>query len=657
MKLFFPPATLTRFGIFLLLLAVSAASAGILTGSTGSHDPSRMINCSGTYYIYSTGGGMMHSTDRLNWSSGTSPFSSFPGSRPPSMKAFIPYDEGIWAPDVIFYNDQYYLYYAISSTNTGSANVCAIGLITSPTLNTSASNYKWTDQGVVVSTPANVPNTDTGAIDPCPFMDASNNLWLSFGSGYTQNASTPTIFLSRLDNITGLRSSADTNFYAIEPGHIEASYNYYHNGYYYAFWNSGGCCSGSNSTYTIHMARSPTITGPYVDKNGNANSSSTFLSSTVVKNSVNGNEHGPGQIGILSEGGIDRCTYHYYPDTGGSVVGEETILWGADGWPSCGTDLAPGTYKVSSLNNGLVMGVYQAGTANGTALDQETYTGSSYQQWAVAYTTNGSAADGYYSLTSAGSGQVVDLYQSKTSNGTLIDQWPWNNANNQRWFVEQTSEGYYRMVSKVSQSVIDVTNLSDASGTWLEEMVWSNTVNQQWIFGTTSGTPPATPPGLKAAAGSGQVLLSWNAVSGAIQYDLKRGMTSGGPYPASLGTATAATFTDNAVTNHWTYYYVVSAVNASGVSGKSLPASATPGGLLPAPIIGGSSFSGGNFILTGTGGLAGATYYVLASTNLAVSTTNWTRLLTNQFDDSGNFNFTNAIPPDAPQNFYLLQLP
>ena len=290
MMLSYKAAMRTRLGIFLLLLAVSSASAGILTGSTGSHDPSRMINCGGTYYIYSTGGGMMHSTDRLNWSAGTSPFSSFSGSRPPSMKAFIPSDQGIWAPDVIFYNNQYYLYYAIASTN---GLTCAIGLITSPTLNTSASNYKWTDDGVVVSTPANVPNTDTGAIDPCPFLDSSNNLWLSWGSGYSQSASTPTIFLSRLDNTTGLRSSADTNFYAIESGHIEASYIYYHNGYYYAFWNSGGCCSGSNSTYTVHMARSPTVTGPYVDKNGVANSSTTFLSSTVVKNSVNGNEHWP----------------------------------------------------------------------------------------------------------------------------------------------------------------------------------------------------------------------------------------------------------------------------------------------------------------------------------------------------------------------------
>jgi len=48
---------------------------------------------------------------------------------------------------------------------------------------------------------------------------------------------------------------------------------------------------------------------------------------------------------------------------------------------------------------------------------------------------------------------------------------------------------------------------------------------------------------------------------------------------------------------------------------------------------------------------------VLATTNLDLPVTNWTRVLTNQFDGSGNFNFTNTVSPTAPQSFYMLQLP
>lgn len=67
--------------------------------------------------------------------------------------------------------------------------------------------------------------------------------------------------------------------------------------------------------------------------------------------------------------------------------------------------------------------------------------------------------------------------------------------------------------------------------------------------------------------------------------------------------------------------------------------------------------SGGNLVLSGTGGVTNGNYYVLTSTNLAAPLTNWTRLVTNQFDGSGNFNFTNAMNTNSPQSFYLLQLP
>jgi hypothetical protein len=60
-------------------------------------------------------------------------------------------------------------------------------------------------------------------------------------------------------------------------------------------------------------------------------------------------------------------------------------------------------------------------------------------------------------------------------------------------------------------------------------------------------------------------------------------------------------------------------------------------------------------VMSGSGGTPNATFYLLASTNLTMPLASWTRVLTNQFDSSGNFNFTNAIGTNA-QSFYLLQL-
>jgi hypothetical protein len=67
--------------------------------------------------------------------------------------------------------------------------------------------------------------------------------------------------------------------------------------------------------------------------------------------------------------------------------------------------------------------------------------------------------------------------------------------------------------------------------------------------------------------------------------------------------------------------------------------------------------SGGGFILSGAGGVTNGTYYVLISTNLLLPLTNWTSIATNQFDSEGDFIFTNTAQTNAPQLFYLLQLP
>ena len=91
-------------------------------------------------------------------------------------------------------------------------------------------------------------------------------------------------------------------------------------------------------------------------------------------------------------------------------------------------------------------------------------------------------------------------------------------------------------------------------------------------------------------------------------------------------------------------------LNTSGVISVVSTAPPNP------PVFGLISISANNFIFSGTGGVANANFYLLGSTNLSTPVSNWTRLLTNQFDNSGDFNFTNAINSNTAQSFYLLQL-
>ena len=93
--------------------------------------------------------------------------------------------------------------------------------------------------------------------------------------------------------------------------------------------------------------------------------------------------------------------------------------------------------------------------------------------------------------------------------------------------------------------------------------------------GGGGGNAPATPTGLTATPGNLQVVLNWNASTGATSYNVSRSTTSGGPY-TKLASPAATAFTDATVSNGTTYYYVVAAVNAYGASTNTAQVSATP---------------------------------------------------------------------------------
>jgi arabinan endo-1,5-alpha-L-arabinosidase len=304
----------SRLTALLVVVATATTAHAQTSGANGSHDPSRMIESDARVYLYSTGGGAKSSADGLVWKDEPTPSWN---------RSLVPNNQGIWAPDGLYLNGQYLLYGSMWAADKSSALV----LLTSPTLDPSSPNYHWTDRGVVVAGPAGVTHS---VIDPAPIVDAQGNLWVSWGGGYPFSTSADSIFVTRLDNDTGLALTTDPGWkppnspgYAIAQGHKEGSYLYYHGGNYYLWYQTGSCCSGAASTYTMHVARASVITGPY-------SGDRTFYASNTSENI-----HGPGHIGIYSCGGVERFTYHYYPGNG-SVIGENTLSWGSDGWPVAG---------------------------------------------------------------------------------------------------------------------------------------------------------------------------------------------------------------------------------------------------------------------------------------------------------------------------------
>jgi fibronectin type 3 domain-containing protein len=125
-----------------------------------------------------------------------------------------------------------------------------------------------------------------------------------------------------------------------------------------------------------------------------------------------------------------------------------------------------------------------------------------------------------------------------------------------------------------------------------------------------SAVIPATPTGLSAGAGNAQVALSWTASSGATGYHVKRATTSGGPY-TQVGAPTSTSYTDTALTNGTTYYYVVSAIDSAGESADSAQASATPAApaVIPATPTGLSAGPGNAQVVLSWTASSGATGY------------------------------------------------
>lgn len=77
----------------------------------------------------------------------------------------------------------------------------------------------------------------------------------------------------------------------------------------------------------------------------------------------------------------------------------------------------------------------------------------------------------------------------------------------------------------------------------------------------------------------------------------------------------------------------------------------------PEPLIAGIGFTNNNLIISGVGGVHQGWYYVLNSTNLLLPMNQWRIVATNQFDNLGNFTYSNSSSFKGQATYYMLKLP
>ncbi|MGI5152690.1 family 43 glycosylhydrolase [Plantactinospora sp. CA-294935] len=283
-----------------------------VTGDIGVHDPTVVRRPGGDYLVAHTGNdiALKTSTDRVAFRNAGS---VFPGGASWTT-SYTGGSRNLWAPDISYRNNQYYLYY---SASTFGSNRSAIFLATSP----SGNSGSWTDRGLVIESRT---SDDFNAIDPSLIVDDQGRWWLAFGSFWSG------LKLVALDPATGKRSDSTIRSIAgRNGGAIEAPTLVKRGSYYYLYVSFDRCCQGASSTYRVMVGRSTSVTGPFVDRNGTALTSG---GGTQVLAS-HGDIHGPGHQTVLSDSDGDFLVYHYYANNGASLLGINRIGYDSAGWP------------------------------------------------------------------------------------------------------------------------------------------------------------------------------------------------------------------------------------------------------------------------------------------------------------------------------------
>jgi arabinan endo-1,5-alpha-L-arabinosidase len=507
-----------------LILFAHQATAIQLNGTTDMHDPSTILKDGDRYWTFGTGGGAsnfpinaLYSYDLVNWQRGPSPIA--PNTRPGWINNKVPgFDGNFWAPDIIYMNGRYYLYYSAFSSTSGMRS--AIGVMATTSLN----NPNWQDLGMVVSTvdePKSASGEPVNAIDAGVFRDVSGNVWMVYGSHYAG------IYMVQINPATGLRLNSSRVGVVGNNGNwheYEAAQVQFINGYYYMFVNLGECCAGNQSSYYIVVGRSTTPTGPYLDKNGR--SLWDYGGSTVL--STSGNYIGPGHFGYLNNHGQHLASIHYYDGTtatgwpGRLDLLQMTMV---DGWPTftrnytlnsiaeppASVSVATGRVIISSRLSGKVLEVANADQADGANVIQWSSLGGTNQQWDIA-----SAGNGYYTIRAAHSGKSLDVFNFSAENGGDIRQWSFLGNQNQYWRFVDAGNGYYGIFSRYSNLALDVFSFSTADGGDVVQWNYLNGHNQHWQLQYVNGTASSAKSSSSAATSKSSSSVATSKSSSSI---------------------------------------------------------------------------------------------------------------------------------------------
>lgn len=306
-----------------------------------SPDPTVIEEKDGSgFYAFTTAPGInvWHSKDLLTWERSKRVFER---RVPQWAQERVPGSRGIWAPDIVYFNDLYHLYYSVS-TFGGQRSV--IGLAVNKTLNPDSPDYRWEDRGLVLE--SGPDQTDYNAIDSAVFIDEDGKTYLTWGSYWTGlkgveiDPKTGKPFAYQEDRKDDLKVPANYVHIAARKRQsrttaVEAPFLVKKDKYYYLFVSWDSCCDFEKSTYKIAVARSEKPLGPFLDKDGvdmALGGGSLLLESTE-------RWRGTGHNGFLRTKNGDwliLAAYDAKEPRKGRLTQVRPLYWNENQWPETG---------------------------------------------------------------------------------------------------------------------------------------------------------------------------------------------------------------------------------------------------------------------------------------------------------------------------------
>ncbi|MGW3287044.1 RICIN domain-containing protein [Streptomyces sp. NPDC001002] len=161
-----------------------------------------------------------------------------------------------------------------------------------------------------------------------------------------------------------------------------------------------------------------------------------------------------------------------YANVGGIRIGGRTAK------PVLQSRVLPGdstVYRLVNRKSGQVADVYNFGTANGSNVQQWPWLNNTAQKWTFI-----STGDGYYKIKNVNSGKLMEVAGLSRADGGNVGIWSDDGVPQQHWAVTPTGDGYYYLTNRLSGLSLNVDGGSTEDGANVDQWTYDRASQEQW---------------------------------------------------------------------------------------------------------------------------------------------------------------------------------